>query len=116
MSRASKTWPISRTFDFSSKDDTIRMKLRIRAKGGNMKRSILALVMLPAFLLGLPASGHESLAQELVVDVKEVEPFTYCSVSHKGPISDIQDVIGQLMLELQNQNLQPTGPMFGIIE
>ena len=81
-----------------------------------MKRSILALVILPVFLLGLPASGRESLAQELVVDVKEVEPFTYCSISHKGPISDIQDVIGQLILELQNQNLQPMGPMFGIFE
>jgi effector-binding domain-containing protein len=81
-----------------------------------MKRSIPVLAILASFLLGLPASGGDTLAQELVVDVKEVEPFSYCSISHKGPISAIQDVIGQLILELQNQNLQPMGPMIGIVQ
>jgi effector-binding domain-containing protein len=81
-----------------------------------MKRSILVLVILPAFLLSLQASGCEGLAQNVAVAVKDVEPFTYCSLSHKGPISDIHDVIGQLILDMQSQNLLPMGPLIGIFE
>jgi AraC family transcriptional regulator len=81
-----------------------------------MKRTILALVILPAFLLGLTASGREGLAQNVAVAVKDVEPFTYCSLNHKGPVSDIQDVIGQLILDMQSQSLLPMGPMIGIFQ
>ena len=81
-----------------------------------MKRTILALVALPAFLLGLTSSGREGLAQKVAVAVKDVEPFTYCSLSHKGPVSDIQDVIGQLFQDMQSQNLLPMGPMIGIFQ
>lgn len=49
------------------------------------------------------------------VAVKDVEPFTYCSLSHKGPVSDIQDVIGQLILDMQSQGLLPMGPMIVIV-
>ena len=81
-----------------------------------MKRTFLAIVLLPAFLLGLIASGRERSAQNVSVAVKDVEPFTYCSLSHKGPISDIQDVIGQLIMEMQSQNTMPMGPMIGIFQ
>lgn len=81
-----------------------------------MKRIIRALVILPASLLCLMASGPEGFAQNVAVAVKDIEPFTYCSVNHKGPVSDIQDVIGRLILEMQSQGLLPMGPMIAIFQ
>ena len=81
-----------------------------------MKRTVLSFVFLPAFLLGLTASGHEASAQTVAVAVKDVEPFTYCSVSHKGPVSEMKDVIGQLILDMQSQGLLPMGPMIAIFQ
>jgi effector-binding domain-containing protein len=81
-----------------------------------MKRTIMAFVFLPAFLLGFTASGREGPAQNVAVAVKDVEPFTYCSLSHRGPVSDIQDVIGQLILDMQSQGLLPMGPMIAIFQ
>ena len=69
-----------------------------------MKRTILS----PCHSPGIPSRPHRPravrlLAQKVAVAVKDVEPFTYCSLSHKGPVSDIQDVIGQLILDMQSQ-------------
>ncbi|MGA2533976.1 MAG: GyrI-like domain-containing protein [Candidatus Aminicenantales bacterium] len=48
--------------------------------------------------------------------IKEVKPFTYCVIDHKGPLTGVSDVITQLMQAVQVQNLFPLvrGPMVGV--
>ena len=63
-------------------------------------------------LLTLMVSGQETSV--LRPEVRDVPAFAYFCLHHKGPISDIQDVIGRLIQAMKNQNLYPTGPMVGI--
>ena len=35
--------------------------------------------------------------QDLAVTIKEVEPFPYCAIAHKGPYTDMGTVIGDLV-------------------
>jgi len=55
-------------------------------------------------------------AQDLAVTVKDVEPFPYCAIAHKGPYTDMGSVIGGLVGAMQAQGLFPQvrGPMVGI--
>ena len=55
-------------------------------------------------------------AQDLAVTVKNVEPFPYCAVAHKGPYTDMGTVIGELIAAMQAQGLFPQvrGPMVGV--
>lgn len=48
--------------------------------------------------------------------IKEVKPFTYCVIAHKGPLTDVSDVITRLMQAVQDQNLFPflRGSMIGV--
>lgn len=50
------------------------------------------------------------------VTVKEVEPFPYCAVDHKGPYTDMGAVMNQLIGAMQAQGLFPQvrGPVIGI--
>jgi len=48
------------------------------------------------------------------VELKEIESFVYASLHHKGPLSDIEDVITDLITTLQSLNVYPQGPMIGI--
>lgn len=73
------------------------------------------------FLLVFVLLGSQTLPQERGmilkdenISVQEIEPFLYCCLSHKGPFTDMQDVIGQLMAAMHNQNIYPTGPLLGI--
>jgi len=54
----------------------------------------------------LPAPGQ--------VEIREVQPFVYCSLSKKGSFEAIEATIGELMQHMQNQNVFPTGSMIGI--
>lgn len=56
----------------------------------------------------MSASGGEDIT------VKEVVPFTYFCISHKGPFTEIENVIGQLMQHSRNQNVAPGGAMIGV--
>jgi effector-binding domain-containing protein len=78
-------------------------------------------VLSAAILLGLSPSWGLSLfaagaAQDVAVTVKDVEPFPYCAVSHKGPYTDMTAVIGELIGAMQTQGLFPQvrGPMVGV--
>jgi effector-binding domain-containing protein len=85
------------------------------ARGGEMKIKAYIAVF-AGLVFGLSGFISAQSAQKVEVNVKEVEPFIYCCLTHKGPISDIQDVIGQLILDMQTQNIQPMGPMVGIFQ
>jgi len=54
--------------------------------------------------------------QDAAVTVKDVEPFPYCAIVHKGPYTDMTAVIGQLIGAMQTQGLftQIRGPMVGV--
>jgi effector-binding domain-containing protein len=68
-----------------------------------------------AIILALAAVG-QGLQDETVPSLKDVEPFAYCAIAHKGPLSDMSGVIGQLIQAMQSQNLFSAirGPMVGI--
>jgi len=48
------------------------------------------------------------------VSIKEVSSFIYCCLSHKGPFTDIENVVGKLMQFSRGQNIFLSGPLFGI--
>lgn len=48
------------------------------------------------------------------VQIKEVQAFVYCSLRHKGPFSDMEDVINDLVTTMKSMNIHPQGPMIGI--
>jgi effector-binding domain-containing protein len=66
-----------------------------------------------AAVLALAAAAA---AQDLAVAIKTVEPFPYCAIDHKGPFTDMGEVIGKLMGAMQAQGLLPEirGPMVGV--
>jgi len=71
-------------------------------------------VVLSAALLSGLALAAAGTAQD--VTVKDVEPFPYCAVIHKGPYTDMTAVIGELIAAMQAQGLFPQirGPMVGV--
>jgi len=80
-----------------------------------MRRSIF--IFLLCFLTIFASLGlcHEkSISNEVNITLKKITPFFYCSISHKGPYSDIAQVISILMYNSRNQNIFPAGPIFGI--
>lgn len=85
----------------------------------NIQRKIQGyLITIPLLLLALVSSYIQGEAQQLPqpgkVEIRQVEPFVYCSLSRKGSFSEIQALVGELMQHMQNQNIFPTGPMIGI--
>jgi len=61
------------------------------------------------YLIGVGISSGKT-----EVELKEIEPFVYVSLSHKGPLSAIEDVITDLITTIQSLNVNPQGPMIGI--
>jgi len=76
--------------------------------------SVLLVLALVAPLAALPPVP--GAAPQAAVTVKDVEPFPYCAIVHKGPFTDIAAVIGQLIGAMQTQGLFPQirGPMVGV--
>jgi AraC family transcriptional regulator len=62
------------------------------------------------------AGAAQTQAPESFATIKDVKPFTYCCVTHKGAFTDMSAVIMQLMQGMQSQNLFPSvrGPMVGV--
>lgn len=48
------------------------------------------------------------------ISIQKVEPFGYFCLHHKGPFSQLPEVIGRLMEESRVQNVFPAGPLMGI--
>lgn len=72
-------------------------------------KTLLAASLVLALMLPLAA-------QDIEVAVKEIQPFSYCAVAHRGPYTDMTAVVGQLVGAMQAQGLftQVRGPMIGI--
>jgi len=64
---------------------------------------------------GAPAKPAQAPVKtpEPFASIKKVEPFTYCSVAHKGPLTDMRAVIGQFM-QAQGLFAGVRGVMIGV--
>ena len=65
-------------------------------------------------IAGLAISNSLESSQDVEVKVTDVSPFSYVCVAHKGPFTEIENVIGKLMQAAQSQNLFPAGAIIGI--
>lgn len=80
-----------------------------------MKKTIfITLFCLTLLWATFALCGQYAAGQDESVSIKQVTPFAYCCISHKGPFTQIQSVMGQLMMNSQAQNIYPAGPLFGI--
>ncbi len=77
--------------------------------------------IIPFFLLVFFLVNHVSLASapkgnfgQDSFSIEDIAPFSYVCISHKGPFSDMEKVIGLLLSSMQSQNIRMTGAMFGI--
>jgi effector-binding domain-containing protein len=80
-----------------------------------LKKAVLFVIILCFLFSAMPylaSSGIYSGNAE--VELKEIEPFVYVSLHHKGPLSEIEDVISDLIMTIQSLNVNPQGPMIGI--
>jgi len=77
----------------------------------------LILVLIIPFTIAMAIYAINNLANLLEtknVTIKDVTPFVYCSILHKGPYSDIDEVIGTLMQNMRTQNIFPAGGIISI--
>ncbi len=82
-----------------------------------MKKTI-SVLGLALFLISITAAAalntQEETPEKKFVSVEEVSPFSYCYIPHKGPFTEIEGIIGQLMQAIQEQKIAPAGPMIGV--
>jgi len=79
-----------------------------------MKKAVFFLSALLFFSILTFAFSPLSTTQETKIEIKTVQPFSYCCIHHKGPFAEIQTVIAQLFASIQSQNISPSGGMVGI--
>lgn len=82
-----------------------------------MKKTIFVLTLF-LFFFTITASfavvTQEKASEEQVISVIETNSFAYCCIPHKGPFTEIEKVMIQLMQALRNQNIYPAGAPIGI--
>jgi effector-binding domain-containing protein len=70
------------------------------------------------FLVSITASAalnfQEEAPEKEFASVKEISPFFYCCIPHKGPYAEIQTIIDQLMEAIKEQKISPAGALIGI--
>lgn len=80
-----------------------------------MKKLILVLIIPFTIATAIYAINNPAnLLETKNVTIKDVTPFVYCSILHKGPYSDIDEVIGTLMQNMRTQNIFPAGGIISI--
>jgi effector-binding domain-containing protein len=80
-----------------------------------MKRAALFLLsILIIAAAAVPVTTAPQETEEGKVQIKQAAVFAYCCIQHKGPFTQIEAIIGQLMGAMQSQNITPAGPMMGV--
>jgi len=80
-----------------------------------MKKGILLLIIFFIASSTTPAFFNPiNSTQDKNIILNEVNPFTYCCIRHKGPYSEMENIISTLMYSMQRQNITPQGPMITI--
>lgn len=77
-------------------------------------KKIIFFILAIAIAVGCGYSFTDQAPQNLKIEIKKIIPFPYCSIQHKGPYSDMEQVITELMNLMQNQNINPAGAMITI--
>jgi len=72
-----------------------------------------AIIGLSIFLVAMAAAAPAPPG-DVRVEIREIEPFPYCSIRHQGPYTDMGTVINELMSLMQSQNIYPAGNMITI--
>ncbi|MFO7980110.1 MAG: GyrI-like domain-containing protein [Candidatus Aminicenantes bacterium] len=75
-----------------------------------MKNTILFSALFALIFASLCVSSPSSAANDVKVTIIHVTPFAFCSLTHKGPYSEMDAVITELINHMQNQNITPQGP------
>jgi len=80
-----------------------------------VKKTVLFIIIL-CFVSSVSQdlTGFGASSRKTEVELKEIEPFVYVSLSHKGPFSAMEDVIADLITTIKSLNVHPQGPMIGI--
>jgi effector-binding domain-containing protein len=71
-------------------------------------------VLFTCLILGSSTLTLSDLDQRIRVAVKELEPFSYCCVSHKGAFGDMGSVLNDLIAIMQSQRLTPSGDLIAV--
>jgi len=80
-----------------------------------VKKTVLFIIIL-CFVSSVSQdlTGFGASSRKTEVELKEIEPFVYVSLSHKGSFSAMEDVIADLITTIRSLNVHPQGPMIGI--
>ena len=82
-----------------------------------MKKTISVLTLLlflSASSVSPAVNNQEQTSEKEPIFLKEVSPFSYCYIPHKGPFTEIEKIVMQLMKAIQEQNISPAGAMIVI--
>jgi effector-binding domain-containing protein len=79
-----------------------------------MKKAVFFLSALLFFSILTFAFSPLSTMQGTKIEIKTVQPFSYCCIHHYGPFTEIQNVIAQLYSSIQGQNIPPAGALVGV--
>lgn len=79
-----------------------------------MKR--ISLFALCTFILAVAYAGNHpgTSSSGSEVTLKEITPFPYCCIAHKGPYTEITNKIAELMDATRMQNIHPSGLLFAV--
>jgi effector-binding domain-containing protein len=96
-----------------SRGNDIILSVDHDALGGEdrIMNKAIGLVLVGGIVCGLALWAGQTTVK---VTIQEIEPFSYACMGHKGPFSEIPDVVNQLMVAFQQLNVVPAGPMMAI--
>jgi len=82
-----------------------------------MKKAVFVislLLFLSILTFAFSPFSERSGKEQNEVEIKTLQPFPYCCIHHKGPFTEIANVIALLYSSIQGQNIPPAGGMIGI--
>ena len=91
------------------------MKEQSIDKEGWVRKVIFLTAIIVLFIANiLIVRATNSDGFKIKVSIRNIEPFTYTSVRHNGPLSDMETGVRILMSSIGRQNIAPAGTMFAI--
>jgi effector-binding domain-containing protein len=92
-----------------------KMKEHMITKEGWVRKVIFLAILITIFAVTIhDARATNSDGFKVRVSIREIEPFTYTSVRHSGPLSDMEAGVRILMSSIGRQNIAPAGTMFAV--
>ncbi len=80
-----------------------------------MRRSfVLVLAAAGILLAGAVISVPADVSQNVRVNIKEIDAFSYCGLPHSGSFNDLSTVLNALLGSMSNQNIAPSGDLIAI--